>query len=670
VAITGVGRAFSTGGDVEYGWPSSPPSKDRTVRGLVRAGIRVVKRIDGMRKPVIAAVNGAAAGAGAALALACDIRIASQNASIGLTFTRIGLHPDWGAAYFLPRLIGSALAAELVYTGGMINARRAERLGLFNSVVPADELEAAVRGLAGQIAGGPAEVIADAKQTLRRSLAADLDEILEMEAQAQLRAFHPATARKGSGRSWRSGRPDSGGADMGGPVRRRGRGGGRRDHGPRDRPGRRPWPEPGSAWWIGTRELVAGALERIRANLDAGVERGKVDPGAPCGYAGADPRPPTWPPRPRRSTWPSRPSPSARAEAGGLPALEAAAPAGAILATNTSSLSITDSRPDSPGPNGWWASTSSTPSTSCAGGGGPRRQDRRDAVVDAAVAFARWIGKEPIVVKDSPGFASSRLGVALGLEAMRMLEEGVASAEDIDTAMTLGYRHPMGPLRLTDLVGLDVRLDIAEYLHEKLGGERFRRPGSCGRRWPAASWAGRRAWAFSTGTKTVRLAASERVHELRDAEGGTGGSGGDHHHRPTGEAQRVERPGPARAGAGAGRLEHRRRGPRRGAHGRRDRAFVAGADIGEFAQRTPIQQRAAMEGAACSTWWPTSQAHHRLHQRLRPGRRLRAGPGLRPPHRRPIRPARSAGGQPRASSRVAAAPSGCRDSWAWAGPCG
>lgn len=90
----------------------------------------------------------------------------------------------------------------------------------------------------------------------------------------------------------------------------------------------------------------------------------------------------------------------------------------------------------------------------------------------------RWVtdlDKTPIVVRDSPGFASSRLGVALGLEAIRMLEDGVASAEDIDTAMTLGYRHPIGPLRLTDLVGLDVRLDIADYLASKLG-KRFEAP--------------------------------------------------------------------------------------------------------------------------------------------------------------------------------------------------
>jgi 3-hydroxybutyryl-CoA dehydrogenase len=97
-------------------------------------------------------------------------------------------------------------------------------------------------------------------------------------------------------------------------------------------------------------------------------------------------------------------------------------------------------------------------------------------VVEAVCGVGRRMKKEPITVRDVPGFASSRLGVALGLEAMRMLEQGVASAKDIDTAMELGYNHPVGPLRLTDLVGLDIRLSIAEYLHGALGSETFRPP--------------------------------------------------------------------------------------------------------------------------------------------------------------------------------------------------
>jgi 3-hydroxybutyryl-CoA dehydrogenase len=97
------------------------------------------------------------------------------------------------------------------------------------------------------------------------------------------------------------------------------------------------------------------------------------------------------------------------------------------------------------------------------------------AVAEAARTWVLGLGKTPITVTDAPGFASSRLGVSLALEAIRMLEAGVASAEDIDTAMVLGYRHPIGPLRLTDLVGLDVRLAIAEYLHAELG-PRFEPP--------------------------------------------------------------------------------------------------------------------------------------------------------------------------------------------------
>lgn len=98
-----------------------------------------------------------------------------------------------------------------------------------------------------------------------------------------------------------------------------------------------------------------------------------------------------------------------------------------------------------------------------------------DATVDASLALAKRLGKTPILVNDSPGFASSRLGVAIGAEAMRMLETGVASAADIDRAMELGYRHPMGPLKLTDLVGLDVRLAVLEHLHREIG-DQFRPP--------------------------------------------------------------------------------------------------------------------------------------------------------------------------------------------------
>lgn len=158
-----------------------------------------------------------------------------------------------------------------------------------------------------------------------------------------------------------------------------------------------------------------------------------------------------------------------------LRAAESAVGPGAVLATNTSSLSVTDlagalDRPErflglhffNPVP------ASKLVEVVVAGATDP-------AVVDAARGWVGGLGKAAVVVRDRPGFASSRLGVLLGLEAIRMLEEGVADAEAIDTAMELGYRHPMGPLRSTDLVGLDVRLAIAEYLHATLG-DRFAPP--------------------------------------------------------------------------------------------------------------------------------------------------------------------------------------------------
>ncbi|MXW10416.1 MAG: 3-hydroxyacyl-CoA dehydrogenase family protein [Gammaproteobacteria bacterium] len=156
--------------------------------------------------------------------------------------------------------------------------------------------------------------------------------------------------------------------------------------------------------------------------------------------------------------------------------VEAAAPPSALLATNTSSLSIDAIAEVLADPGRFLGLHFFNPVHLMALVEVVRGNRTGDATLDAGVAFARGLGKEPIVVRDAPGFASSRLGVALGLEAMRMVEEGVADPAAIDKAMELGYRHPMGPLRLTDLVGLDVRLAIAEYLHEKLGGERYRPP--------------------------------------------------------------------------------------------------------------------------------------------------------------------------------------------------
>jgi 3-hydroxybutyryl-CoA dehydrogenase len=156
--------------------------------------------------------------------------------------------------------------------------------------------------------------------------------------------------------------------------------------------------------------------------------------------------------------------------------MDQAAPKHAILATNTSSLPVgkiaaATRRPELVVGMHFFNPVPLMPLLEIV-----RAEKTSDATIAAAVAVASRLGKDPIVVRDTPGFATSRLGVLLGLEAIRMLEAGVASAEDIDKAMTLGYRHPMGPLRLTDLVGLDVRLAIAEHLQRELHSEAFQPP--------------------------------------------------------------------------------------------------------------------------------------------------------------------------------------------------
>lgn len=146
-----------------------------------------------------------------------------------------------------------------------------------------------------------------------------------------------------------------------------------------------------------------------------------------------------------------------------------------VLASNTSSISIDDLAADRLRPSQFLGLHFFNPVPASALVEIVQGGETNAAAIENAQRWVEALGKTPIVVRDSPGFASSRLGVMLGLEAIRMLEEGVASAADIDAAMTLGYRHPMGPLRTTDIVGLDVRLGIAEELAAQLG-DRFTPP--------------------------------------------------------------------------------------------------------------------------------------------------------------------------------------------------
>jgi len=224
-------------------------------------------------------------------------------------------------------------------------------------------------------------------------------------------------------------------------------------------------------------EAVTAGLDRIRANLAKGMERGKVTEEERDGTLE------------RVSTTTELAAAVADADL----VIEAApesmalkhrifaevdptAPSHAMLASNTSSLSIGEIATSVSDPSRFVGLHFFNPVHIMALVEVVWGPETSEATRDAAVAFARRIGKEPVVVRDAPGFASSRLGIVLGMEAIRMVEQGVASAEDIDKAMELGYRHPMGPLKLTDLVGLDVRLGIAEYLHDTLGEEAFAPP--------------------------------------------------------------------------------------------------------------------------------------------------------------------------------------------------
>jgi 2-(1,2-epoxy-1,2-dihydrophenyl)acetyl-CoA isomerase len=166
------------------------------LEALVEAGARVVSTIDALEKPVLAAVNGVAAGGGANLALACDIRVAATSASIGQTFNRIGLQPDWGGTYFLPRLVGLGRALELAFTADMLSADEALRLGLFNRVVDDHRLMDETLSLAAGIAAKPPMAVAMAKHAMRQAFGSTLSESLERERSNQLQLFRSDEARE------------------------------------------------------------------------------------------------------------------------------------------------------------------------------------------------------------------------------------------------------------------------------------------------------------------------------------------------------------------------------------------------------------------------------------------------------------------------------------------
>jgi 2-(1,2-epoxy-1,2-dihydrophenyl)acetyl-CoA isomerase len=196
VVITGAGRGFCTGADVAYMSELMERQDVEEFTRLLGAGRRVLTAIRQMRKPVIASINGPAYGAGFNLALACDLRIAAESASFSQSFVKVGLHPDWGGTYFLPRVVPTNLACEMFFLGDAISAERAAQLGIVNRVVPDSELAAETRKLAERLRDAPHKSIAAAKHAVYMSEETSLERMLQYETEAQLHCFQSEEARE------------------------------------------------------------------------------------------------------------------------------------------------------------------------------------------------------------------------------------------------------------------------------------------------------------------------------------------------------------------------------------------------------------------------------------------------------------------------------------------
>jgi 2-(1,2-epoxy-1,2-dihydrophenyl)acetyl-CoA isomerase len=197
VMITGAGRGFCAGGDLDLLLDVRKRRASRELEALLVAGKEICVAIATMTKPVIAAVNGPAAGGGMNLALACDMRVASDQARFAESFANVGLYPDFGGTYFLPRIVGLAMAAELFYTAETLSAEDAQRLGIVNRVFPADQFVQETRRLAENLAAMPALALRDVKRTIladdRRTLEGKLDE----EIRLQLHCFESEDCLEG-----------------------------------------------------------------------------------------------------------------------------------------------------------------------------------------------------------------------------------------------------------------------------------------------------------------------------------------------------------------------------------------------------------------------------------------------------------------------------------------
>ena len=197
IVLTGAGRGFCSGADTsDLGAKSVEEGAEDFGIKMERSN-RIIRALRDIEKPIIASVNGVAVGAGMNIALACDIRIASDKASFGEVFVRIGLSPDDGGGYLLWRLVGLGKATELMFTGDIIDAEEALRIGLVNQVVPHDELERSTMEFAKKMAKGPTRAIGLAKKILNRGMETDLATLLDFEAFAQYQTASSEDSKEG-----------------------------------------------------------------------------------------------------------------------------------------------------------------------------------------------------------------------------------------------------------------------------------------------------------------------------------------------------------------------------------------------------------------------------------------------------------------------------------------
>jgi 2-(1,2-epoxy-1,2-dihydrophenyl)acetyl-CoA isomerase len=194
LVVTGAGRGFCSGADVGDMAQAAAPIENRYWTQMLG---KVILALTDLEKPVIAKVNGVAVGVGCSLALSADIIVASEDAKFSLIFSRIGLIPDGGSLFHLPRLVGPAKAKELIFTAKMLDAKEAERIGLINKMVPADVLDNEVNMLAKQLAEGPTVALGMAKKIINKGLSIDLSSVLECEAFGQTIAGTTEDAQEG-----------------------------------------------------------------------------------------------------------------------------------------------------------------------------------------------------------------------------------------------------------------------------------------------------------------------------------------------------------------------------------------------------------------------------------------------------------------------------------------